>query len=377
MHPEYRVIVLEKSPKLLEKVRISGGGRCNVTHACFEPKALVKNYPRGEAELLSPFIRFNPTNTIQWFQKRGVDIKKEADGRMFPVTDNSETIIECFLAQAKRLKIEIRLLEGIERLKQEEDLTWRISTNRNQEIMADAVVVTTGSAAKMWQLLEGVGHMIVPAVPSLFTFNIKDARIEGLSGVALRHAMASVMQFKLQTEGALLITHWGLSGPAILRLSAWGARALHECNNQFEVQIDFTGLGLHEVALHIEKYKLSNPQKQIGANPLFDIPQRLWKSIFPEKIAAKKWGETGKKELNEIVELLCRATFKVSGKSTNKDEFVTAGGVALKEVDFKTMQSKKAPNLYFAGEVLNIDAITGGFNFQAAWTTAWVVAQSL
>ncbi len=296
---------------------------------------------------------------------------------MFPVTDNSETIIECFLAQAKRLKIEIKTLEGIEKLAQQENLTWKITTNRNQEIIADAVVVTTGSAAKMWQIIETLGHTIVPPVPSLFTFNIKDARIEGLSGVALRHVTASVKPLKLQTEGALLITHWGLSGPAILRLSAWGARALHECNYQFEVQIGFTGKGLHETIAHIEKYKLSNPQKQIGANPLFDIPQRLWKSILPERIAAKKWSEAGKKDMNEIVELLCRATFKVSGKSTNKDEFVTAGGVALKEVDFKTMQSKKAPNLYFAGEVLNIDAITGGFNFQAAWTTAWVVAQSL
>ena len=377
MHPYYRVVILEKSPKLLEKVRISGGGRCNVTHACFEPKTLVKNYPRGEAELLSPFIRFNPRHTIEWFDKRGVEIKTEADGRMFPETDNSETIIECFLAQAKRLKVEVRTLEGIEKLMQEEDLRWQITTNRNQEIIADALVVATGSAAKMWQLLATVGHTIVPAVPSLFTFNIKDARIEGLSGVAMRHVTASVKSLKLQTEGALLITHWGLSGPAILRLSAWGARALHQCHHQFEVQIDFTGMGLHQVTSHIEKYRLSNPQKQIGANPLFDIPQRLWKNLFPEKIATKKWSEASKKDMNEIVELLCRATFKVTGKSTNKDEFVTAGGVSLKEIDFKTMQSKKTPNLYFAGEVLNIDAITGGFNFQAAWTTAWVVSQSL
>jgi predicted Rossmann fold flavoprotein len=358
-------------------VRVSGGGRCNVTHACFDPKILVKNYPRGEAELLGPFMRFNPKNTIEWFAKKGVEIKKEADGRMFPITDSSETIIECFITEAKRLKVEVNLLEGIENITQQDDLSWHVSTNRNKTIAADAVIVTTGSAAKMWQLLENVGHSIAPPVPSLFTFNIKDARIEGLAGVALRNASARIKQLKLQAEGALLITHWGLSGPAILRLSAWGARVLHQCNHHFDVQIDFTGIGVHETTLHIEKYKQHNPQKQIGANPLFDIPQRLWKNVFPEKIATKKWNETSKKDVNDIIELLCRANFKVTGKSTNKEEFVTAGGLTLKEVDFKTMESKKAPNLYFAGEVLNIDAITGGFNFQAAWTTAWIAAQNI
>lgn len=376
--PKARVIILEKSSKLLEKVRISGGGRCNVTHACFEPKQLVKFYPRGERELLSVFMQFSPTNTIQWFEKKGVKLKREKDGRMFPVSDNSETIVNCFLHAATQSGIEVQLHDGIERLHfNEADKTWKITSGNNKNISADAVVICTGSAVKPWQILNEIGCDIVPSVPSLFTFNTKDERLRNLAGVSLKNASVEIKNLKLKEAGPMLITHWGLSGPAILRLSAWGARKLNECGYKFEIVIDFSGLGLNEVQQQLENFKTNNPKKQISTHSFFDIPERLWQQIIPLEIQEKKWADLSKKDLIKISESIAVAKFQITGKSTFKDEFVTAGGVSLKQIDFKTMQAKQFPNLYFAGEVLDIDAITGGFNFQAAWSTAWVASEAI
>ncbi|MFN8292973.1 MAG: NAD(P)/FAD-dependent oxidoreductase [Chitinophagales bacterium] len=376
--PGSRVIILEKSSKLLEKVRISGGGRCNTTHACFDPKILTKFYPRGERELLSPFMRFNPSNTIQWFEKRGVHLKKESDGRMFPSTNNSETIINCFMQAALKNGIEICTNEGLDALRfSASQNLWHIQTGKGRNIQAQAVVICSGSTPRTWQLLSALGHTITPSVPSLFTFNIKDERLKNLAGISLQNATIAIKSLKLQETGALLITHWGLSGPAILRLSAWGARSLHQATYKFDLSVDFTGMGVPAILPLIEAYKSNNPKKTIGNSHLFNIPERLWKQIISKETQEKKWADASKKQLLQIVEDIANATFQVSGKSTFKDEFVTAGGVHLKEVDFKTMQSKLLPHLYFAGEVLDIDAITGGFNFQAAWTTAWIVSESI
>lgn len=370
-----RVTILEKSSKLLEKVRISGGGRCNVTHACFEPKELVRFYPRGERELLGAFLQFNPTHTIQWFKNRGVQLKREDDGRMFPTTDSSETIVQCFIQSALKAGIEVCINEGLDQLSfDKEKKTWNVTTGKSRNIQASAVVVCTGSAVRTWQLLANLGHNIVPAVPSLFTFNIKDERINNLAGVSLKNAVVGINSLKLKESGPLLITHWGFSGPAVLRLSAWGARKLCEAGYRFTLAVDFSGLGMETVLHSLNSFKLANQKKSIIAHPLFGISERLWKQILPKQANGKKWADVSKKLLQQIAESIAKAQFEVSGKSTFKDEFVTAGGVNLKEVDFKTMQSKLYPNLFFAGEVLDIDAITGGFNFQAAWTTSWIAS---
>lgn len=376
--PDAHIIILEKSSKLLEKVRISGGGRCNVTHACFEPKNLVKFYPRGERELLSAFIRFNPTHTVQWFAKRGVKLITENDGRMFPSTHYSETIVQCLLQAAIKNGVEICMNEGLDSFQfiSEKEM-WQVCTGKERNILADALVICTGSAIKMWQYLPQTGHNIIAAVPSLFTFNIKDERLKNIAGISLKNTTVEIKSLKLKESGALLITHWGLSGPAILRLSAWGARKLNDVNCKFELTVDFSGRGLQEVQNELENFKQLNGKKTIGNHSLFSISERLWKQIIPIELHEKKWIETSKKDISKIAESVAIAKFEVRGKSTFKDEFVTAGGVCLKEVDFKTMQSKLFSNLYFAGEVLDIDAITGGFNFQAAWTSAWIVSESI
>lgn len=377
-HRNARVVMLEKSSKLLDKVRMSGGGRCNVTHACFEPKELVKFYPRGEKELLSAFMQFNPTHTIQWFEKRGVQLKREADGRMFPVTNNSETIAQCFIQAATEAGVEICTEEGLDNLRlNKEKNTWHVITGKNRTIEAAAVVVCSGSVVRTWHLLASLGHNIVPTVPSLFTFNLKDERIKNLAGVSLKNAVLEIKALKLKEVGPLLITHWGLSGPAVLRLSAWGARKLNELGYKFELTVDFSGIGYTAVIISLENFRHTNPKKMVEVNPMFNISERLWKQILPKEVYGKNWADVSKKLLQEIAENIANAKFLVTGKSTFKDEFVTAGGVSLKEIDCRTMQSKLYPNLFFAGEVLDVDAITGGFNFQAAWTTAWIVSETI
>lgn len=377
-NPAYQITILERTSTVLNKVKISGGGRCNVTHACFDPKELVKFYPRGEKQLLGPFNRFNPTNTLQWFADRGVKIKREADGRMFPVTDNSQTIIDCFMAEVKRLGIQIKYSTGVSNLVPDGD-NWLVHTSGGQVIKADAVIVTAGSSHGVWDTLKQLGHTIVTPVPSLFTFNIKDERIKGLEGLSVPQAQVSVINTKLQARGPLLITHWGMSGPAILRLSAWGARALSAINHHFEIEVNWISTDTNEVKDTLKHYKQSHPKKGVATTPLFDIPKRLWERITAQHIAKAgcNYADLSNSMIDALAAEITRARYKVAGKSTNKDEFVTAGGVDLAEIDFRTMQSKKHTNLYFAGEVLDIDAITGGFNFQAAWTTAYIASQTI
>jgi predicted Rossmann fold flavoprotein len=373
------VDILEKSPKLLEKVRISGGGRCNVTHACFDPKLLVKNYPRGEKELISPFFQFQPKQLIEWFENKGVQIKTEADGRMFPTTDDSSTIVDCLYNSAKSAGVNIMTLCGVDEIKHINDI-WIVKTNTGKTLQYDALFISTGSAARMWDMLSSLGHSIAPPVPSLFTFKIKDPRLEDLMGVSVPVAEVSIPILKLKERGAVLITHWGLSGPAILRLSAWGARELASVNHQGNIVINWTGnFTKNKVLEELKTEKIQHPKKLVISSKSFDIPSRLWVSLcrYAEIDETLIFADVTHKKLDILADALTQSSFQILGKSTNKDEFVTAGGVSLKEVDMKTMQSKLYKNLFFGGEVLNVDAITGGFNFQAAWTTSWIAATQL
>jgi len=377
-NPTYQIDIFEKSPKVLEKVRISGGGRCNVTHACFEPKALAKNYPRGEKELIAPFYQFQPQDVVAWFEKRGVQLKAEADGRMFPTTDNSETIIDCFLLEAKKNNISIHTKTGIDAIKKTAN-GWLIKPSTDSEKSYDALFIATGNAAKMWEILAAIGHNLIPPVPSLFTFKIKDKLIDNLMGVSVKNAMAKFDK-KNQETGPVLITHWGLSGPAILRLSAWGAKALSEVNHQFQLSVNWAGTqNSNQISELFKQQKNAHSKKQITNQNLFDIPTRLWERLceISDIKSTEIWADTSNKKLEALAQHCTNYRFAVMGKATNKDEFVTAGGVNLREIDFKTMESKLLPGLYFGGEVLNIDAITGGYNFQAAWTTAWVAAKAI
>jgi predicted Rossmann fold flavoprotein len=372
-----KVAILERGKNVLEKVRISGGGRCNVTHACFVPNDLVKFYPRGERELKGPFHQFCSGDTIEWFEKHDVALKIEEDGRMFPVSNSSETIIDCFLETTKKLKIDILTNHSVQELYQAET-HWKVTTV--QEVFTcHKIVMASGSNPKMWEMLQNLGHTIVAPVPSLFTFNIKDPRIKDLMGLSA-FATVKVKKSKLQASGPLLITHWGMSGPGILRLSAWGARELAEKKYQFAIQVNWLNETTFEEAMDLLKeIKEQNTKKLIAKYAHFELPKRLWENIVKAAGIEEetKWADVSKKQLHAFVEQLTNAEFQVNGKSTFKEEFVTAGGIDLKEVNFKTMESKILPNVYFAGEILNIDAITGGFNFQNAWTGGFIVANSI
>ncbi|MBF6656393.1 aminoacetone oxidase family FAD-binding enzyme [Flavobacterium columnare] len=375
--PQLKIALLERGKEVLSKVRISGGGRCNVTHACFVPNDLVKFYPRGEKELKGPFNQFCSGDTIEWFEKHGVTLKTEEDGRMFPVTDSSQTIIDCFLSAAKKLKIDVFTGHSVQDIFQGENY-WKITTNQ-QVFKTIKVIMTTGSNSKMWDLLQNLGHTIIKPVPSLFTFNIKDERIKDLMGVSA-HASVRVKGTKLKASGPLLITHWGLSGPGILRLSAWGARDLFELKYCFVLQVNWLNdLDFDTVLEDLKGIKEGNLKRSINKFCPFDFPKRLWESFLKAARITPdtKWADLSKKQLIDLVQQLTQAEFTVNGKSTFKEEFVTAGGIDLKEVNFKTMESKRFKNLYFADEILNIDAITGGFNFQNAWTGGFIIAKNL
>ncbi|MFN3907536.1 MAG: NAD(P)/FAD-dependent oxidoreductase [Flavobacterium sp.] len=376
-NPKLKVAILERGKEVLTKVKISGGGRCNVTHACFEPNVLVKNYPRGEKELRGPFHQFQPQDTMDWFAKRGVKTHTEADGRMFPTTNNSQTIIDCFLEACSKLQIPILTNHSVQSI-QFNPPSWEVQTT-NGLFAASKVVVATGSNPKIWQMLHELGHQIVPSVPSLFTFNIKDERISDLMGVS--HLVEiKVKGNHLVSNGPMLITHWGMSGPAILKLSAWGARILAEKNYQFEIQINFLPDLKQEMPREqLLQIKNDHPKKKITKNPVFGLTQRLWENLVLASgiLEDQTWADTNKKQMNQLVLQLTEATFTVNGKSTFKEEFVTAGGVQLKEVSFKTLESKILPGLYLAGEVLDIDAITGGFNFQNCWTGGWLISEHI
>lgn len=375
-HPKLSIAILERGKNVLEKVRISGGGRCNVTHACFVPNELAKFYPRGEKELRGPFHKFASGDTIEWFEKHGVALKIEDDGRMFPESDSSQTIIDCFLNATQKLGIQILTGQSIQSIFKSEK-GWKIDT-QNENYRCDKLIMATGSNPKIWELLDSLGHSIVPPVPSLFTFNIKDARIKDLPGIS---AMASVKVngTKLKASGPLLITHWGMSGPAILKLSAWGARDLFDSNYRFAISVNWLNTDLDDALEQLKELKLEHAKKTVAKKSPFDLPNRLWESLtLASGIGAEtQWANLSNAQLQKLAEQLTRGQFEVNGKSTFKEEFVTAGGIDLKEIDFKTMQSKIHDNLYFAGEILNIDAITGGFNFQNAWTGGFILAEAI
>ena len=375
-NPHYKITILEKSSTLLNKVKISGGGRCNVTHACFIPAELIKFYPRGHKQLLGPFTRFNPTNTTEWFNKRGINIIAEDDGRMFPASNSSQTIITCFLQEASRLNINIETHTNVENIKTNGNNIEVYARSHSNPIIADSVIITSGSSHHVWNILERAGHHIINPVPSLFTFNIKDSRIKGLEGLSVQNAAVSIKDLveKNGTTGPLLVTHWGLSGPAILKLSAWQARTLAEKKYSFILEVNWINKPKQEVISELKKMRETHARKNTSAHAQFHLPKRLWERLTADY---QNFGDISNKQIELLAQEIAEACFIVTGKSTYKDEFVTAGGVDLSEVDFKTMQSKKINGVYFAGEVLDIDALTGGFNFQAAWTTAWIAANAV
>ena len=376
-NPKLKVAILERGAEVLNKVRISGGGRCNVTHACFEPNELVKFYPRGEKELRGPFHQFGSGDTIEWFEKHGVELKIEADGRMFPVSNSSQTIIDCFLKATQKLGIAVLTGQSVQSIFKKDTL-WKIET-QSENYIAEKLVLATGSNPKVWEMLQTFGHVVVNPVPSLFTFNIKDSRIKELPGVAT-HVTVKVKDTKLSSTGPLLITHWGMSGPAILKLSAWGARILHDKNYQFTIFINWLNdADTAEVEKKLKDLKQEHAKKSVSKKSPFELTNRLWESlVLASGIEAEtKWADLSKTQLQNLVNQLTNGTFQVNGKSTFKEEFVTAGGIDLKEINFKTMESKLHENLYFAGEIVNIDAITGGFNFQNAWTSGFIVASAV
>jgi predicted Rossmann fold flavoprotein len=379
--PNLKIAILERGKEVLTKVKISGGGRCNVTHAEFIPKDLTKNYPRGAKELLGPFHTFMTGDTLAWFEQRGVEIKMEEDGRMFPISDSSQTIIDCFTSEISRLNIELLTSHPVKSIVKKE-AHWEITTGKDL-LRCQSIVMATGSNPKMWNAIESLGHDIIPPVPSLFTFNIKDQRIVDLPGVATEASIKVVDDKKkviLESEGPLLITHWGMSGPAILKLSAWGARSLAPLSYKFEIQVNWLLHDTEEDTIaQLMRLKTKNAKQTLHKYTQFDLPKRLWQSLLMASgiNEAEIWADISKKKLQNLANQMTQSIFQVDGKSTFKEEFVTAGGVDLRGVNFKTFESKVHPHLYFAGEVLNIDAITGGFNFQNAWTSGYIVAKAL
>ncbi len=381
MNSELKIAILERGKEVLSKVRISGGGRCNVTHAEFIPAELVKNYPRGEKELRGPFHSFMTGDTISWFEERGIELKTEDDGRMFPVSDSSESIIDCFLSECERLHIKILKNQSVQSL-QKKDEKWQIRT-KTDDFSAKKVMLATGSNPKIWQFCEKLGHKVIPAVPSLFTFNIKDPRIKDLPGIATPaeiKVLDAAKKVIFESEGPLLITHWGMSGPAVLKLSSWGAKELNMLNYKFRIKINWLPDSTTErIIEELKELKFAHPRQQVSKYAQFQLPKRLWQSLVKEAAIPEEkiWADLNKEDLGNIAMQLTNALFQVQGKSTFKEEFVTAGGIDLKEINFKTFESKLHKNLFFAGEILNIDAITGGFNFQNAWTGGYLAAQAM
>lgn len=401
INPKLKIAILERGKEVLGKVKVSGGGRCNVTHAEFDPSELVKNYPRGEKELLGPFHTHSSGDTVSFFEEKGIQLKIEEDGRMFPVSNSSQTIVNFFINETERLGVKVlkhSTVTNIELIDSKNDeKVWQVTSIKNS-YLSKKILIATGSNPKIWGLLQKLGHRIEPPVPSLFTFNIEDKRIAGIPGVStyakvqvlpkhvFRPKITVTLKSKvaeeplLASEGPLLITHWGMSGPAILKLSAWGAKILNEFNYRFPIKVNwlpqFYGGAVISLLMKIKEVEA---KKTVLRTKAVDIPRRLWTNLvrasnIPEDM---KWADVTKNQLQDLAEQLTNCRFLVVGKSTFKEEFVTAGGVDLKEINFKTLESKLHPNLFFAGEVINIDAITGGFNFQNAWTSAYIAAQTI
>ena len=378
-HPNHEVTLFEKTSKILSKVKISGGGRCNVTHNCSDISRLCEAYPRGGKKLRSLFHQFNTTDTIEWFESRGVPLKTEKDGRMFPVSDESQSIIDCLVSETRRLKIDLELEQSVERI-QQEDKYWKLEFKNSPSQSFDSIIIATGGSPKIkgFELLQNLGHRIAAPVPSLFTFNMPSEPIKSLMGLSVENAGVKILNSKIKTQGPLLITHWGMSGPAILKASAFGAKELSQCDYVFDIQINWVDeTNTDKIFDHLQHSNQQHPKKEIGYQKIFPLPNRLWGYLIDKAgiSSDKKWNEVGKKKLRILANLLAQDQYAVSGKTTFKEEFVTCGGVALNEINLKTMQSKKAANLYFAGEVLDVDAITGGFNFQAAWSGGFIAGK--
>ena len=386
MNPHLEVIILEKTNKLLSKVKVSGGGRCNTTHACFDIMEMSQKYPRGGNFVKKTFHQFFTTDTVKWFEERGVTLKAEDDGRMFPDTDNSQTIIDCLLREAEKYGVKVRMNIEVKRINVHsdsyQDSLFHIQLSTGESTDADSVCIACGGYSKssMFGWLRELGHTIEEPVPSLFTFNMPGHPITRLMGVSVENTRVKIIGTKLEQEGPLLITHWGLSGPAVLKLSAWGARQLAISHWQFSIFINW--LPEHnEQSLQSVFQSLrfdQAAQKIINRNP-FGLPQRLWEFLLQhsEVNIEKRWADLATKEQNKLIRSLCACEFAIKGKTTFKEEFVTAGGIYLDEVDANTMMSKKLPNLFFAGEILNVDGITGGFNFQHAWTSGFIAAKNI
>ncbi len=381
IHPDVKITVLEKSNKLLSKVRVSGGGRCNVTHHCSSVSELLKKYPRGANFLKKSFSHFNHADTIKWFEERGVQLKTESDGRMFPVTDSSETIINCLMSDLNRYKVNVMMNAQVKSLvKETETQQFFIHLQNDKSIKADYVCVAAGGHNKLDQFdwLKSTGHNIISPVPSLFTFNMPNDSIRELMGISLPNVLVKIPAFKIKNQGAVLITHWGLSGPAIITLSAWGARQMHQANYQFEAIVQWLP-EYHEQQLRdmlLQNCRELASQKIINRNP-FGLPERFWK--YQMELAninlETRWADLQVAARNKLAVQLTGQKFLVEGKTTFKEEFVTSGGIDLTQIDPHTMESKLLPGLFFAGEIMDVDGVTGGFNFQHAWTSGWIAAK--
>ena len=385
-HHSVRVTLLEAARKPLAKVRISGGGRCNVTHHCFDPAQLVQYYPRGGKALRGAFTRFQPQDTIAWFNSRGVKLKTEADGRMFPITDDSGTIIHCLMTAAEQAGVRLRtgvVVKKITRLSPNRENRFQIELKNGETLQCDRLLIATGSNPLGYRWAKSLGHKIEPPVPSLFTFNIKDVRLQNLAGISIENTRIRLLatgKEKLEQTGALLITHWGVSGPATLKLSAWGARVLYNNNYRLSLEINWLPQYNQETLKQfLLQIKSANQRKQIYSYCPVKLPKRLWQSLIKYTGISKQknWVELSKKDLNKLVRELIQGQYQITGKGIFKEEFVTCGGVNLKEINFKTMESRLCPGVYFAGEILDIDGVTGGFNFQSAWTTGWLAGKTI
>jgi hypothetical protein len=382
-NPKAKVILLEAGRQPLSKVRISGGGRCNVTHACFEPGVLAQNYPRGGKALRGAFTRFQPKDMVAWLNQQGVELKTEADGRMFPITDNSATVVNCLLTAAKDAGVELRTespVMAVYPLETETGSGFEIELKSGEMLECNQLLLATGSSPRGYQIAKSLGHTIEPPVPSLFTFKIRDARLEDLAGVAVKTARVRLPEAKLEQTGPVLVTHWGLSGPAVLKLSAWGARFLHD--RRYDTPLVINWLPEYKLEVlqeQMQAVRSQLPRKAIATSCPFPVPRRLWERLLAatEIDHEKRWSELSNKAINQLITELTQSRYQIVGKGEFKEEFVTCGGIALKEVEFKTMESRRCPGLFFAGEILDIDGITGGFNFQSAWTTSWLAGQGM
>ena len=377
-NPAAQIIILEKTPHVLSKVRISGGGRCNVTHACFDPAELIRHYPRGAAALRGPFTRFQPRDTIAWFEQRGVKLKTEADGRIFPVSNKSESIVNCLIEAAHTTGVQVR--SGVHIRSVAKPDRFVIDLKDDAPLVADRVLLATGSNPHGYEWAAALGHTIEPPVPSLFTFEIDDVRLKELPGISVEKATIKIEGTSLTQTGPLLITHWGLSGPAVLKLSAWAARELAARHYRAEVIVnwlpDFKGDQLQQRLMSL---KTELARHTVSASSPLHLPLRLWKRLVSAVGIGddQKWTEISKRAVIDLAHELSQGTFVMSGKGAFKEEFVTCGGVRLDEVNFKTMESRRCAGLYFAGEILDIDGVTGGFNFQSAWTTGWLAGRAM